>query len=208
MKQITKKSLVNQGDQVQIDEAQADKILEAHDSAYDVMNRPVVFDRLARFSPLRLDKLVQFLSSLSNEPLSASLTVLKRGVEAIGLFLAGAHADAILMNDLGMLVSSPDIHTCGASERLYYCGRKQGLNWPACTAGKVGHQCQSCARLQERSHRLLLRQYAPEHVSRVCENEAFLTECCHALNKVMTVIHGQSSPDIQTLGCFAIFNLA
>ena len=40
------------------------------------------------------------------------------------------------------------------------------------------------------------------------ENEAFLTECCHALNKVMTVIHGQSSPDIQALGCFAIFNLA
>ena len=138
--QITKKSGVKQVDQVQIDEAQADKILEAHASAYDVMNRPVVFDRLARFSPLRFDKLVQFLSSLSNEPLSASLTVLKRGVEAIGLFLAGAHADAILMNDLGMLVSSPDIHTCGASERLYYCGRRQGLNLPVCTSGKVGHQ--------------------------------------------------------------------
>ena len=138
--QITKNSVVKQVDQVQIDEAQADKILEAHAGACDGMNRPVVFDGLACFSPLRLDKLVQFLSSLSNEPLSASLTVLKRGVEAIGLFLAGAHADAILMNDLGMLVSSPDIHTCGASERLYYCGRRQGLNLPVCTSGKVGHQ--------------------------------------------------------------------
>jgi hypothetical protein len=195
--QITKKSVVSelpaQAEQVQMDEAQADKILEANAG-----------------SPLRLDKLVQFLSSLSNEPLSkslsASLTVLKLGVEAIALFLAGAHADAILINDLGMLVSSPDIHTCGASERLYYCGRKQGLNLPACTAGNVGHQCQSCARLQERSHRLLLRQYAPEHVSRVCENENFLTECCDALNKVMKT--WQSSPGIQARGCFAIFNLA
>jgi hypothetical protein len=210
--QITKNSVVHempaQAERVQMDEAQADKILQAHAGACDVFNRPVVFDGLARFSPLRplsLDKLVQFLSSLSNEPLSASLTVLERGVEAIGLFLAGAHADAILMNDLGMLVYVyPDIHTCGASERLYYCGRKNGLNLPAC--GNGGQQCKSCARLQERSYRLLLRQYAPEHVSRVCENEAFLTECCHALNKVMTT--WPASSGIQAMGCFAIFNLA
>ena len=212
--QITKKSVFNelpaQAERVQMDEAQADEILEAQAGACDAFNRPVVLDGLARFSslrPLSLDKLVQFLSSLSNEPLSASLTVLERSVEAIGLFLAGAHADAILMNDLGMVVSSvyPDIHTFGASERLYYCGRKQGLS-SACTAGNGGQQCDSCERLQKRSHRLLLWQYAPKHVSRVCENEAFLTECCHALNKVMTT--WQASSGIQALGCFAIFNLA
>jgi hypothetical protein len=202
------KQLPAQDERVQMDKAKADMILEAHAGACDGFNRPVVLDGLARFSPLSLDKLVQFLSKLSNEPHSASLTVLERGLEAIGLFLAGAHADAILMNDLGMLVSSlqPDLNTFGASERLYYCGRKQVLNSPACTAGNGGQQCQSCARLQERSHRLLLRQYAPEHVSRVCENKAFLTECCHALNKVMTTWQTRSS--IQALGCFAIFNLS